>query len=100
MERRMLARTLGLAVLRSAALITLPLVGSVPGRARGQPSARSHQVSSGPADGYWLGASDGGIFNLGPGRRLLRLRLSSLVCRRSTCSSTTASILVALYDLN
>ena len=35
-----------------------------------------------------------------PGAGFFGSRLSPLVCRRSTCSSTTASLPVALCDLN
>ena len=58
----------------------------------------AHLIGAG--DDYWLVASDGGIFNYGPGAGFFGSRLSSPVCRRSTCSSTTASIPVAICDLN
>ena len=51
-------------------LATLALLGSSPAAAAAQqPSARSHltPIASGPSGGYWLGASDGGIFAYGPG---------------------------------
>ena len=53
----------------AAALIALALTGSAPGAAAEQPSAAPHLVpiAAGPAAGYWLGASDGGIFDYGPG---------------------------------
>jgi hypothetical protein len=70
--RLMLARTPGSAVLTSAALITPPLVGSAPVRA---------PIS-------------------GPGAGCVGFRMSSFVCRRSRCLPTTASMPVALWNLN
>ena len=86
MEREMLARTLGSAVLRSAAPITLLLVGSAPGRACSShrpDRTRSHRdrvTATGwvpPTAGSSTSAPLAGFFGS---------RLPSLVCRRSTCS--------------
>jgi hypothetical protein len=100
MERRMLARTLGPAVVRSAALITLPPVGSAPGRARSShrpDRTRSHRDGVTATD--WMPPTAGSSTSA-PGAGFFGSRLSSVVCRRSTCPSTTASTPVALCDSN
>ena len=86
MERGMLARTLGPAFVGSPALITLPLVGSARGRARGshRPDRFRPHRDRVTATG-WVPPTAGSSTSA-PGAGFFGSRLSPLVCRRSTCS--------------